>query len=45
MKSEQIATLILPFEKLDYLCQVGTNVTKSNSMFIIAAGKKAGSTE
>ena len=39
MKSDQIARVIFSFESLDAICQVGTNITNDQSMYIIGVGK------
>jgi hypothetical protein len=45
LKSETIATIIFPFEHLDFVCQVGSDITPSTPVYIIGAGRKAGSEE
>ena len=40
MRSEPLATLILPFEELDFITQINNDITESQPSYIIAAGRK-----
>ena len=43
LKSETLATMIIPFEHLDALVQIGTDITSTKPLYILAVGRKAGS--
>ena len=45
MKCDEQGQLIWPFEKLDAVFQVGTDITPEQSIFIVGVGRKQGDTQ
>jgi uncharacterized C2H2 Zn-finger protein len=43
MKAEVFASIVLPFEHLDFFFQIGDNVTDQTPLFIVCIGRLAGS--
>jgi hypothetical protein len=43
MKAEVFASIVLPFEHLDFFFQIGDNVTEQTPLFIVCIGRMAGS--
>jgi hypothetical protein len=45
MKSEVFASVVLPFEHLDFFCQIGDNVTETTPLYIVCVGRLSTSDE
>lgn len=45
MKTEFFATIVLPFEHLDYFIQIGDNITEMTPLFIVCVGRLFGQEE
>lgn len=45
MKTEYFASIVLPFEHLDFLVQIGDNITESTPLFIVCVGRLFGQEE
>jgi pyrrolidone-carboxylate peptidase len=42
LRPSKIGTVRLPFEKVDMVCQIGDDLTKDQSMYVLVVGKKPG---
>jgi hypothetical protein len=45
MKTEFFATIVLPFEHVDYFIQIGDNITEMTPLFIVCVGRLFGQEE
>lgn len=45
MKTEYFASIVLPFEHLDFFVQIGDNITEMTPLFIVAVGRLFGQEE
>jgi hypothetical protein len=45
LRPSKIGTVRLPFEKVDMVCQIGDDLTKESSMYVIVVGKKPGQSQ
>ena len=45
LKTEHLATIVLPFEHLDFFCQVGNNISEKTPLYLISVGRKKDSTK
>jgi len=40
MKASELGAIVLPFEHLNFFCQIGSNLTEETPIYILSVGKK-----
>lgn len=45
MRTQTLATIVLPFEHLDHFVQIGDDITETTPLFLLAIGRKLGETK